>query len=97
PLFPYTTLFRSIPLGMKLMRPGKKVRLRLRTRRIDNTAVDRADRGASFLVVEAYALGAEGRVDDVDVLTLRDGLIWTLGLAGSAVDALLGDDRRHSG
>src|SRR5439155_13354053 len=84
-------------LGVQLLRAGEKVRLRLRIVRIHNTAVDRADGRASLLVVEADAFGTEGGIDDIDVLTLRDGLVRTLGLAGSAVDALLGDDRRHSG
>src|SRR5438105_11016539 len=82
---------------MQLLRASEEVRLHLRIVRIHDTAVHRTDGGAGFLVVEAYAFGAEGRIDDVDVLTLRDGLIRTLGLACPAVDALLGDDRRHSG
>src|SRR5438874_5878886 len=45
--------------------------------------------------MEPHAFGAESRVDHVDVLALLDGLVRALGLAGSAIDAFLGDDRRH--
>src|SRR3990172_6477132 len=41
--------------------------------RIRDAAVYRAHRVARFLVVEPDALGAEGWVDDVDVLALADG------------------------
>src|SRR6185369_10695860 len=63
--------------------------------RVGDAAVDRAHGGARLLPVEPDALGAERGVDDVDVLTLRDRAVRALGLAGAAVDALLGDDRGH--
>src|SRR6266496_976543 len=69
--------------------------LRLAVGRIRDAAVDRAHRGAGLLVMEAHALRAELGVDDVDVFALADGAVRALGLAGAAVDAFLGDRRRH--
>ena len=43
----------------------------------------------------ADALGALLGVDDVDVVTGADGLVWALGLACAAVDALFNDLHRH--
>src|SRR5438093_601781 len=62
---------------------------------IRDAAVDRANRRAGLLIVEADALGAQLRIDDEDVLALADGLVRALGLARPAVDALHGDEGRH--
>src|SRR5256712_5354450 len=85
--------------------------LALRPLGAGHAAVDRADLGARLLVVEANALGALLGDDVEDVVgdrrmhravgrlpldpALVDGGIRALGLAGAAVDALAGDDRRH--
>ena len=56
--------------------------------RIGNAALDRAYRLAGLVVVEPDALGAELGVDDVNLVTLADGFVGALGLAGPAVDAV---------
>src|SRR5262249_36235400 len=84
--------------------------LGLRIVGIRNAAVDGTHRGALLLIEEPDALGALLGHDEVDVLHERgmrlalvlprlpafiDGRVGTLGLAGPAIDALLGDHRRH--
>src|SRR5205085_7774871 len=87
---------RREPLvGMDLLRAREEGLFALGNVRIGDAAVHRADRRAGFLVVEADALGAEHGIDDEDVLALADGLVGALRLASAAVDALLGDHRRH--
>src|SRR5881409_4136716 len=87
-------------------------RLALRPLGVGHAAVDRADLGARLLVVEADALGALLGDDVEDVVgdrrmhrpvgrlpldpALLDGGVRALRLAGAAVDAFAGDDRRHS-
>jgi len=56
-------------------------------------AIHGADFHALRCVVVAYALGAFFRVDDVDGLALRDGVVGALWLAYVAVDAFVGDDQ----
>ena len=63
--------------------------------RIGDAALDRAHRLARLVVVEADALGAQVRIDHVDVVALGDRLVGALRLAGAAVDALLGNHRGH--
>src|SRR6185503_600723 len=58
-------------------------------------ALDRTHGLAGFVIVEADALGAELRIDHIDVFALADRLVGALGLAGAAVDALFGDVSRH--
>src|SRR3989442_5261900 len=86
-------------------------RLALWQRGVGHAAVDRADLGARLLVVEADALGTLLGDDVEDVVgdrrmhrpvgclpldpALVDGGVRALRLAGAAVDALAGDDRRH--
>src|SRR5512137_120974 len=82
-------------VGVDRRQLGVVLLLGLRAGRVGDAAVDRADRGAGLLVVEADALGAEVGVDDVDVIPLADRAVRALGLARTAVDALLGDDGRH--
>jgi hypothetical protein len=43
------------------------------------------------------ALRAKLRVDDVDLVALRDGAVGALGLADVAVDAFVGDQQGHRG
>jgi hypothetical protein len=61
------------------------------------TALHRAHRLTCLAIVETHALGAKVWIDDVDVVALRDGSVGTLGLASSAVDAVIGDARCHAG
>src|SRR5512133_2368192 len=60
-----------------------------------DAAVDRAHGGARGRVVLALALRALRRIDHVDLVTLADRAVRALGLAGAAVDALLGDLQGH--
>jgi hypothetical protein len=43
----------------------------------------------------ADTLGAQVGVDDVDLITLRDGPVGAFRLANIAVDALVADLKRH--
>src|SRR5436305_2262924 len=86
---------RELRLRVQLLRTIVEDRLRLRDVGIRDAAVDGAHGCAGFLLVKADALGAEHRIDDEDVLALADGAIRALRLAGAAVDAFLGDHRRH--
>src|SRR5690606_14233454 len=62
---------------------------------IGKTALDGTDGLASLLLVKANALGAELRVDDIDLVAFGDRLVGALGLAGPAVDAVFGDVGGH--
>src|SRR5262245_49674461 len=62
---------------------------------VREAALQGADGLAGFVIVEADALGAELRIDDVDLVALADRLVRTLGLAGAAVDAVFRDVRCH--
>src|SRR5690606_9128004 len=46
-------------------------------------------------VVVADAFGAQGGVDDVDLLALGDGAVGAFGFADVAVDAVVGDLQGH--
>src|SRR5204863_8006368 len=63
--------------------------------RIGQATLHRADRLTRLVIVEADALGAELRIDDVDLLALADRLVRAFGLASAAVDAVCGDMGRH--
>src|SRR6185437_840270 len=63
--------------------------------RIREAALDGADRLAGLVIVKSHALGAELRIDDVDVVALADRLVRALGLASPAVDAFFGDVSGH--
>jgi hypothetical protein len=54
-------------------------------------AVHRADFDALRGVVMPNAFGAKIRVDDVDLITLRDGPVGAFGFANIAVDTFVGD------
>src|SRR4051812_16489832 len=86
---------RKLLLRMELLSAFEEGALRLHVVRIRDAAIHGADGGAGLFVMEADALGAEGRIDDEDVLALADGLVRAFGLAGAAIDAFLGDDRGH--
>jgi len=58
---------------------------------IERDAVDWANLLALWLVVMADAFGTEGRIDHIDLLTLRDGVIRALRLANITVDAFIGN------
>ncbi len=65
--------------------------------RIGQTTLDRADRLTRLVVVETDALGAQLGVDHVDRITLGDGFVGALRLAGAAVDAIGSDVSSHGG
>jgi hypothetical protein len=60
--------------------------------RILNDAIHRTNLDALLLVEVPHAFGAFRRVDDEDVLPLRDGFVGAFRYAHIAVDALFGDD-----
>ena len=62
---------------------------------IRKTTLDRTHSLTSLVIEETNALGAEVRVDHIDVVALADGLVRALGLACTAVDAIAGDVGRH--
>src|SRR5690349_22938157 len=59
-------------------------------------AIHRADLLALRFVVVADALGAQVRVDHVDLFALGNGGVRALGFADVAVDAIVGDDQGHA-
>ena len=80
---------------MKPNRPLEEELLFLPMIRVRKAALDRADGLTRFVIIEPDAFGAELGVDDVDLVTLADGLVRALGLASAAVDAVGGNVRRH--
>jgi hypothetical protein len=64
--------------------------------RIGQATLDRAHGLTRFMIVEANALGAEVRIDYVDLVAFADRLIRTFGFASATVDAVGGDMRCHS-
>src|SRR5690606_36783015 len=80
---------REALLGVELLRALVKDFRALHDVGIGDAAIHRANGGAGLLVVEPDTLGAELRVNDEDVLSLRDRGVRALGLARTAVDALL--------
>lgn len=80
---------------MQLLGADEEIGFRFGPLRVGQTAFDRADSLACLVVVEAHALGAEVRVDDVDVIALANGFVRALGFASAAVDAFFGDMGGH--
>src|SRR5512145_2386867 len=80
---------------MKLTSSRYEHRLAFNIIGVRDTNVDRAHRGASFIVMKTDAFGAEFGIDDVNRLPLRDCVIRALGLAGAAVDAVVSNHRCH--
>src|SRR5690606_27285215 len=62
---------------------------------VDQDAVHGAHLDALRLVIVAHALGAEIRVDLVDLVALGNRTVGALGLAHIAVDAFIGDHQSH--
>ena len=60
-----------------------------------DTTRNRADFLAHLGTIEADALGAEIRVDHVNVISRSNRLIWAFGLTCSTVDAVFCYHRRH--
>jgi hypothetical protein len=88
-------LLREFLVRMDRLRPFDEEALLLGVVGVRDAAVNRADGSALLGVVESDALGAELGIDDVDVVLLADRLVGTLGLAGAAADAFLGNHRGH--
>ena len=63
--------------------------------RIRQAALDGANGLASLVVVKSDALRAKLRIDDVDVVALRNCAVRALGLASAAIDAVVGNARGH--
>ena len=80
---------------MKLTSSRDEHRLAFDIVGVRDTNVDRTDRGARFIVMKTDAFGAQLGIDDVNRLALRDCVIRALGLAGAAVDAVVGNHRCH--
>ena len=55
--------------------------------RIKRNAVNRAHLLALRLIIVAHALGTEVRIDLIDFLTLRDGVVGAFRLTDIAIDA----------
>ena len=58
-------------------------------------ALDRTDHHALRLIKMTYAFGTPLRMNDVDVLTLRNCLVWTCRFTDITVDAKRIDDQCH--
>src|SRR5262249_12337287 len=82
-------------LGMERLGARDQRLLGLLVVRIGEAALDGANRLAGLVIVKSHALGAELRIDDVDVVALADRLVGALGLASPAVDAFVGDVSGH--
>jgi hypothetical protein len=59
-------------------------------------AVYWADFHALRRVVMAYALGAQHRIDDIDLLALGNGAVGAFGFADIAVDAFIMNNKGHT-
>jgi hypothetical protein len=76
----------------------KELFFSLDTVRVGNaTLVDGADGGTLRFVMEPDALGAEIRIDDVDRVSLADGIVRTLRKTGPTGNTVVGNQNRHSG
>tara|TARA_R110000851_G_scaffold15429_1_gene51019 strand:+ start:6040 stop:6288 length:249 start_codon:yes stop_codon:yes gene_type:complete len=62
---------------------------------VEGDAVHWANLLALRLVVVAHALGAQVRVDDIDLLAWGDRIIGAFGLADVAINALVGNHQGH--
>ena len=82
---------------MQFERPLHQRLLGLDVARVWQAALDGAHRLAGFVIVKAHAFRTKLGIDDVDVVALGDGAVRALGLAGAAVDAIVGDARGHWG
>src|SRR5690242_5929071 len=87
-------LLQLFVFRMELERALEEKRLFFAMIRIRQAALDGAHGLTRLVIVEADALGAELRVDDVNLVPFADGFVGTLRLARAAVDAIRGDVRR---
>jgi hypothetical protein len=62
---------------------------------IQRNAINGAHLLALWFIVVANALGAQVRVDYVDLLALRDRFVRALRFADVAIDAIVGDYQGH--
>src|SRR5262245_5968377 len=85
----------EISLGMDRSGARDQHLFRFDIVRVSDADVDRAHRSTGFVVVEADALRAQLRVDNIDRVALRNRIVRTLGFAGAAVDAITGNHRCH--
>ena len=82
---------------MQLNRALEKKLFALGALRVGETTLDGTDGLTGLVVEEPNALGAQVRVDHIDVVALADCLVGALGLTGTAVDAVAGDVGGHMG
>jgi hypothetical protein len=62
---------------------------------VARNAIDRANLAALRRIEVAYALGTLARIDDVDLVALRNRVIGAFRFANVAVDAFVGNDQGH--
>jgi hypothetical protein len=84
-------------LAVQLHSPLVKSKFIFSNTGVWDTARNRADFLAHLGAIESDALGAEIRVDHVNVISRSNRLIWAFGLTSSTVDAIFCYHRRHLG
>jgi hypothetical protein len=85
----------KVGIGMNRSRPRDQRFFGFDVVWISNANVHRTDRRASFIIVKTDAFGAEFGIDDEDRGALRYSVVGTLWLARAAIDAVVGNHRRH--
>ena len=63
--------------------------------RIDQNAFDRTDFYALGRLKVAYAFRAAGRINNVELLSLKDRFVRAFGLADITIDAFVGNQQGH--
>lgn len=69
--------------------------MNFRVDRVKDDAFNRTDSKTLRLRMMAHTFGTESRIDLIDLFAFRNRAIWTLRFAYVAVDALVGDKKRH--
>lgn len=80
---------------MKFQGALEQSRLRLDTIGVRNAAFNGAHGLTGFLFMKADAFGAKFGVDYVNVVAFRDGFVRALGLASTAINAILSNFCGH--
>jgi len=88
-------VFADVSFRVQCPRPRDQNLFGFEIVRIGHAAIDRADRRAGLVIMKADALRAEERVDDIDRISLANGAVRALGLAGPAVDAITSNRGGH--
>ena len=82
---------RNLALGAQFLVLGLQLILAFGVFRIDDDAIHRANRDTLRLIIMTDAFGAQGGIDDIDFVTLRNRAVGALGFAHVAVDAFVGN------